>query len=174
MSAPGEPRLRGFAPLLGPRPRVLVLGSMPGAASLAAAEYYGHPRNAFWPIMGELFGAGPELPYPERTARLTAAGVALWDVLAACRRRGSLDSAIEPDSVEANDIAGLLAARPGIHHVFCNGTAAATLYRRHVHARLPVPLPWTRLPSTSPAHAGRSYGDKLGAWRVLADTLAVD
>ena len=104
----------------------------------------------------------------------TAAGVALWDVLAACRRRGSLDSAIEPDSIEANDIAGLLAAHPGIRHVFCNGTAAATLYRRHVLARLPVPLPWTRLPSTSPAHAGRSLADKLVAWRVLADTLAGD
>ena len=65
------------------RREVLVLGSMPGAASLARTEYYGHPRNAFWPIMGALFGAGPELPYAERTARLTAAGVQcelhLWD-----------------------------------------------------------------------------------------------
>ena len=174
MPDPAAVRLCGFPPLVGERPRVLVLGSMPGAASLAALEYYGHPRNAFWPIMGELFGAGPALPYAERTARLGAAGVALWDVLAACRRPGSLDSAIEPDSIELNDIPGLLAAQPGIRHVFCNGTAAATLFRRHVLGRLPRALPWTRLPSTSPAHAGRSLADKLAAWRVLADTLAVD
>lgn len=167
-------RLCGFPPLTGVAPRVLVLGSMPGAASLARTEYYGHPRNAFWPIMGVLFGAGPELPYAERTARLTAAGVALWDVLAACRRRGSLDSAIEPASIEVNDIAGLLAAQPGIVHVCCNGTAAATLYRRHVLARLPRTLPWTRLPSTSPAHAERSFADKLAAWRMLAALLMPD
>lgn len=174
MSTTAAPLVRSFAPLFRADARVLVLGSMPGTASLAAAQYYAHPRNAFWPIMGELFGAGPALPYAERTARLGAAGVALWDVLAACRRPGSLDSAIEPDSIELNDIPGLLAAQPGIRHVFCNGTAAATLFRRHVLGRLPRALPWTRLPSTSPAHAGRSLADKLAAWRVLADTLAVD
>ncbi len=141
---------------------------MPGAASLAAAQYYAHPRNAFWPIMGALFGAGPELPYPERLQRLKDAGVALWDVIAGCERRGSLDSAITPASIEANDFAGLFRDCPHIGHVFFNGTAAETVFRRHVRGRIALPaLHFTRLPSTSPAHAARSFEAKLAAWQAV-------
>jgi len=142
---------------------------MPGEASLAAAAYYAHPRNAFWPIMGALFGAGPALPYPERLARLTASGVALWDVIAACERDGSLDSAIAPDSVEANDFARLFRDCPCITHVFFNGTAAEAAFRRHVrgHIALPPTLQFTRLPSTSPAHAARGFDAKLAAWQAV-------
>ncbi len=158
---------RGFAPVVGGTPRVLVLGSLPGAASLAAGQYYAHPRNAFWMIMGEIAGAAPALPYAERCARLVACGIALWDVCAAARRPGSLDSAIEPASVEPNDFAGLLAAHPCIGHVAFNGAKAAELYRRLVQPSLagaPGRLPQIVLPSTSPAHAGRSFASKLEAW----------
>lgn len=167
MSTPA--RLRSFAPAVRADARVLVLGSMPGQASLDAAQYYAHPRNAFWPIMGALFGAGPELPYAERLARLNAAGVALWDVIAACQRSGSLDSAITPDSIEPNDFAGLFRRCPQIRHVFFNGTTAETAFRRHVRSRVALPpdLGFTRLPSTSPAHAARGFDAKLAAWQAV-------
>lgn len=166
MSTP--PLCRSFAPACAADARVLVLGSMPGAASLAANEYYAHPRNAFWPIMGALFGAGPELPYAERLQCLTAAGVALWDVIAACERPGSLDSAIAPASIQANDFARLFRDCPHIGHVFFNGSAAETAFRRHVHGRIALPaLHFTRLPSTSPAHAARGFAAKLAAWQAV-------
>lgn len=154
---------------------MLVLGSMPGAASLAAAEYYAHPRNAFWPIMGALFGAGPQLSYRERLQRLNAAGVALWDVIGTCSRAGSLDSAIDPHSIEANDFAGLFAACPHIGHVFFNGSAAETAFRRHVRGRVALPaLHFTRLPSTSPAHAARGFEAKLAAWQAVQAAIRTD
>lgn len=161
---------RGFPPIAAPGARILILGSMPGRASLAAGQYYAHPRNAFWPIMGALLGFDPALHYPERAARLAAAGIALWDVLHACTRPGSLDTAIDRDSAEPNDFAAFLAAQPGIHHVFFNGAAAAALFRRHDH--LPPGAVSTRLPSTSPAHAGRNFAEKLAAWEAVADALA--
>lgn len=167
-----------FKPVYREDARALVLGSMPGAASLAATQYYAHPRNAFWPIMGALFDAGPEHPYPVRLDRLLDAGIALWDVIGRCRRTGSLDSAIDADSVEPNDLPGLFAACPRLTHVFFNGGAAETAFRRHVgiagaaagaagptghgHA-----LTLVRLPSTSPAHAARSFADKLAAWQAV-------
>nr|WP_286206613.1 DNA-deoxyinosine glycosylase [Thauera linaloolentis] len=163
-----------FAPAARTDARVLVLGSMPGAASLAAAQYYAHPRNAFWPIMGALFGAGPALPYAERLARLNAAGVALWDVIAACERSGSLDSAITPASIEANDFARLFRESPAIGHVFFNGTTAETSFRRHVLNRVALPsgLQFTRLPSTSPAHAALGPEAKLAAWQAVRQAAA--
>jgi hypoxanthine-DNA glycosylase len=168
----GGPRLRSFAPVFRADARVLILGSMPGAASLAAAQYYAHPRNAFWPIMGALFDAGAELPYDVRLGRLLDAGIALWDVIGRCHRSGSLDSRIAADSVEPNDIAGLLAACPHIGHVFFNGGAAETAFRRHVRLAAGLrPLHRTRLPSTSPAHAARSLEAKLAAWQAVREAL---
>ncbi|MBN8442508.1 MAG: DNA-deoxyinosine glycosylase [Thauera sp.] len=169
------PQICSFPPVFRADARVLILGSMPGEASLAAAQYYAHPRNAFWPIMGALFGAGAELPYAQRLARLNAAGVALWDVIARCRRPGSLDSAIARDSVEPNDFAALFAACPRISHVFFNGTTAETAFRRHV--RLPADfrsLSFARLPSTSPAHAARDLAAKLAAWQAVPAALGED
>jgi len=139
---------------------------MPGAASLAAARYYAHPRNAFWPIVGGLFGFDPALDYPGRLLALMAAGVALWDVIGSCQRLGSLDSAIVAGSIEANDFAAFFAVHREIRHVFFNGQAAATAFRRHVPA--PVGVRCHRLPSTSPAHAALSLADKRVAWAVLA------
>lgn len=161
---------RSFPPISDQRARVLVLGSMPGAASLGAGEYYAHPRNAFWPIMGELFGAGPELTYAVRRERLLAAGVAVWDVLRSCRRAGSLDTAIERDSEEANDFVTFFASHSAVRLVAFNGQKAQTAFRRHVTPTLDEAtlqrLVFVRLPSTSPSHAGRSLAVKLEAWRV--------
>ena len=169
-----DTRIRCFPPVADPATaRVLILGSMPGAASLDANQYYAHPRNQFWSIMGTLFGAHPALPYAERLAMLTGAGVALWDVLSSCERRGSLDSAIDLRSAQANDFAAFLERHAGIRRVLFNGALADTCFRRNVmpHVR---PLDMLRLPSTSPAHAGLSASDKLHVWRTALQPSAVD
>ncbi|MFM1886088.1 MAG: hypothetical protein RL026_1245 [Pseudomonadota bacterium] len=145
---------------------MLVLGSLPGAASIAAGQYYAHPRNLFWPFMGELFGAGPALPYAERVARLTAAGIAVWDVLASAPRHGSLDSAIALRAAVRNDIAGLLAREPGLRWVACNGQLAARVLARQA-GTLPAGVHCEVLPSTSPANAGLPVAQRLERWRVL-------
>lgn len=159
-------RLEGFPPVATRDARVLVLGSMPGAASLRAAQYYAHPQNRFWPIMGALVGALPTLPYRQRLRRLTGAGIALWDVLAACEREGSLDSAIRDDTAEANDFAGFFTAHPRIRAVLFNGGKAEAAFRRLVLPSLPaLALDCRRLPSTSPANASQPAAMKLAAWR---------
>lgn len=160
-------RVRSFPPIEDARARVLVLGSMPGAASLAAGQYYAHPRNLFWPIMGELFGAGPDLPYARRVRRLKERRIAVWDVLATCVRAGSLDSAIEETTIAVNDFASFFRAHPRIGRVFFNGAKAEAAYRRYVLASLDTvsrSLECVRLPSTSPAHAAMSYEQKRDAW----------
>ncbi len=159
---------RGFQPVAASGARVLILGSLPGAQSLRYHQYYAQPRNAFWTILGVLVGAGPELPYEQRIARLEHAGIALWDVCAAARRLGSLDAAIERDSVEVNDFAGFYAGQPQLQRVCFNGRTAAALYRRHVLPSLTSrqrALQQVELPSTSPAHASVPAAMKLLHWR---------
>ena len=160
----------GFPPIARADARLLILGSLPGAESLRRRQYYAQPRNHFWRIAGELYGARPELAYEERAAALLENGVALWDVCAAAFRVGSLDASIEPATIEVNDFAAFFAAHPRIAHVACNGTTAAELYRRRVLPGLPAPwreLAPVRLPSTSPAHAAMSFEQKLARWREL-------
>jgi hypoxanthine-DNA glycosylase len=160
----------GFAPLVGGAPRVLILGSLPGAASIAQQQYYAQAQNAFWLIMGRLFGAGRELPYDQRVRKLIAQRVAVWDVLAAAQRAGSLDASIVRESIAVNDVAALLREFPTIAFVAFNGRTAAELYHRHVHATLPESLralPTATLPSTSPAHAALDLQAKLARWRVV-------
>ncbi|MBW7900857.1 MAG: DNA-deoxyinosine glycosylase [Rhodocyclaceae bacterium] len=166
--------VRSFPPIADAGARVLILGSMPGVASLVAGRYYAHGRNAFWPLMGALLGFAADAPYEARTAALRAAGVALWDVLHACTREGSLDAAIDRDSEVANDLPGFLAAHPRIRHVFFNGAAAEDCFRRRVLPGLDAAaLAFARLPSTSPANAAHSFEKKCAAWRAaLAPHLA--
>lgn len=136
---------------------------MPGAASLAAGQYYAHPRNAFWPIMGELIGAGPDKPYANRTVLLRANHTALWDVLQNCTRPGSLDSNIA-DEVP-NDFAAFFAAHPRIERVALNGGAAFKFFRKYAAHLAPAGAAIVQLPSTSPAHAARSFAEKCKLWR---------
>ncbi|GAB4413133.1 MAG: DNA-deoxyinosine glycosylase [Sideroxydans sp.] len=144
----------------------LILGSMPGRQSLAAGQYYAHPRNVFWRIMGELVGAHPHLPYAARLQVLQSARLALWDVLHSCERKGSLDSDIQAET--ANDFARFFAEHPHITHVGFNGAKAEQSFRRLVLGKHPLPpLVLTRLPSTSPAHAGMPYAEKLACWRAF-------
>jgi hypoxanthine-DNA glycosylase len=144
---------------------------MPGAASLQAGEYYAHPRNAFWSIIESLFGIAHAAPYAVRVHALSSAGIAVWDVLQACRRSGSLDSAIERDSIVTNEFTWLLGQNPGIQRIFFNGGTACTLYERHVLPALPPDqqrIARFTLPSSSPANARLSLQQKAQAWRVIS------
>jgi hypoxanthine-DNA glycosylase len=153
--------LQGLAPIAERDARLLVLGSFPGAASLAAQQYYGHPRNHFWPILSAMWGVDlAAVPYRSRIAALKRHGLALWDVYAACRREGSLDSAIE--DAEPNDLAGLVARLPALRAIAHNGGESA----RAMRITRALGLPVHRLPSTSPANASWSFERKLAAWQA--------
>ncbi len=163
----GSGAVRGFQAVASQEPDVLVLGSMPGVISLREQQYYAHPRNAFWPIAAAVFGFEASLPYDLRLAALNGAGVALWDVLQACEREGSLDADIKADSVVPNDFAAFFASHPHIQRVCFNGAKAAALYRRHVLPKVTAltHLEYVALPSTSPAHAAAGFDAKLAVWR---------
>lgn len=165
---------QGFPAVSRADARLLILGSMPGKASLEATEYYAFPRNAFWKIMGELFGAGPELDYRLRLQKLISHRVALWDVVGRCHRPGSLDSAIVDDGLVTNDFARFFTRHPHVSHVYFNGQTAAGLFRQKVRPGLAGAFSCHTLPSTSPAHAARSYAEKLEAWSVVKDCLELE
>ena len=161
-------KARGFAPIADAGARVLILGSLPGQRSIDAGEYYAHPRNAFGPVIEQLFGIPAAAPYAERVSGLKQRGVALWDVLHESQRRGSLDSAIEITAAEANGIAAFLDAHQQVCLVCFNGQKAAQLYRRFIVPDLSEPHPDTViLPSTSPAHAAMPFAKKLDHWRIV-------
>lgn len=164
----------GFPPIADERARVLVLGSLPGRKSLEMQEYYAQPYNAFWRIMGELMGAGPDLPYRERLTLLRVRGLAVWDVLAAGEREGSLDSAIVPASIVVNDFNTFFARHGKIELICFNGNTAANLFRRKVHPKLApqwVSIERRVLPSTSPAYAALRFGDKLERWAAALTSI---
>lgn len=164
-------RLVGLPPVFDAQARLLVLGSFPGAASLQAAQYYAHPRNAFWPVMGALLGEAEMLarPYDERLQALRRHRIALWDAVAACRREGSLDTAIE--AAEPSDLRELVARLPHLRAIACNGALA---HKQTLLALGDTSLPVLRLPSTSPAHAGLSLATKIAAWREALATMLGD
>ncbi|MDX8391733.1 MAG: DNA-deoxyinosine glycosylase [Mariprofundaceae bacterium] len=152
--------------------RVLILGSMPSRKSLAEQQYYAHPRNAFWPMMGELFDFDAALPYETRLQCVKNNNIALWDVARQCIRPGSLDADIR--DVKANDFKPFFASHRQIRHVFFNGRKAESLFLNMVQAQLPLPyqsFKRTLLPSTSPAHAAISFAEKLVTWKSVRDTL---
>ena len=163
------PLLEGFPPVVDDTAGLLILGSFPSVQSLATRQYYGNPRNAFWPITGALFGFDAAAAYEKRLAALQSAGVALWDVLHKCRRAGSADAKIDPKSLVANDFGHLFAAYPAITRVCFNGSTAQKLFRRlvDVDGDCDVFKECLSLPSTSPARA-MPAGQKLQAWRAIA------
>lgn len=160
MAAAEASLLRGLAPIIDDRARILILGSFPSPASLAAGQYYAHRQNQFWRILGAILGRPlAALDYPERQAAVQAAGLAIWDVYGACAREGSLDSAIRQG--EANDFTRLPALAPGLSRVCFNGRTAAKFERALAGCGYEILV----LPSTSPANAGWSFERKLAAWR---------
>ena len=163
-------RSEGFPAVATSESRVLVLGTLPGPESLRQRQYYAQPRNAFWRIIGELFGAGPDEPYARRLKRLKESRVALWDVCASAYREGALDAAIRPDSIVVNDFTRFLRAHPRVQLICFNGQTAEKLYRQRVMSGMPESMQGIRrqvLPSTSPAYAAMSYANKLKRWEIV-------
>lgn len=154
-------RLIAFPPVAREDARILILGSMPSAASLAQGFYYGHPRNAFWRILADVFGCPPPDTVADKTALLLAHRLALWDVLHSCVREGSLDSAIR--DMEINDFHSLFERCPGIERVLLNGGTARRVFLKY-GAPFLAGRTWLALPSTSPAYT-LSYERKLAQWR---------
>jgi len=156
-----DARLVGLAPVIARHTKLLVLGSFPGAASLQAQQYYGHPRNHFWPLLSALWGVDlVGMGYRQRLAELRRRGLGLWDIYASCRRQGSLDQAIE--DAEYNDLASLRRRAPALRWVAHNGGESARAMRHVASLGYEV----LRLPSTSPANASWSFDRKLAAWRA--------
>lgn len=161
-------RIHGFPPLARPDAIVLILGSMPSRESLAQGQYYAHPRNAFWPILARVLEMRTE-DYAERAALAMERGVAVWDVFRDCVRPGSLDSAIDERTAATNDFSAFFDEHPAIRRILFNGAKAESVFLRRVLPGLDerrAAIPRLRLPSTSPAHAGMRFEDKLAAWKA--------
>jgi hypoxanthine-DNA glycosylase len=162
--------IHGLAPVARSDARVLVLGSMAGPASLRAQQYYAHPQNQFWAIMGAACGASPTLAYAERCARLQAGGIALWDVLRSCQRTGAADAAIALADAEANELPRFLSRHAQLASVLFNGALAERVWRLRIDPQLQAgparqpPLRLLRLPSTCAANAGWSRSRRLAVW----------
>lgn len=154
-------RIIAFPPVAPPNARILILGSMPSVESLNQGFYYAHPRNAFWRVLAEVFGAPLPADVPGKIMLLERHGLALWDVLKSCEREGSLDSAIREPAV--NDFSGLFERCPQINRVLFNGGTAHRLFMKHGTSYL-AGREWARLPSTSPAYT-LAYERKLALWR---------
>ena len=162
-------RVHSFPPISDPASHVLILGSMPGKASLRAKQYYAHPQNAFWKIVTELLALDPAAPYEVRVEALRARGIALWDVMKSCTRESSLDSDVVESSIVPNAFPSFLRAHPRIRTVCFNGAKAEATFHKYALPRLGAlgDLAYYRLPSTSPAHASLSFAKKLAAWRAV-------
>jgi len=166
----------GFPPIADAHARVLVLGSLPGRKSLEMHEYYAQPYNAFWRIMGELFDAGPAHGYSTRLERLRERGIAVWDVLAAGEREGSLDASIVPKSIVVNDFNAFFERHSRIRLICFNGNTAAGLFRRKVLPGLAAgwaAIETQALPSTSPAYASLRFEQKLARWAAVLGPATV-
>jgi TDG/mug DNA glycosylase family protein len=162
--------VHSFKPLAAANASRLILGSMPGKASLQAHQYYAHPRNAFWRIIESLLALEPGLSYQQRCARLIEHRIALWDVLQTCTRSGSLDSDIVESSIVPNDFTAFFETHSRIERLYFNGAKAEQMYKKYVLPRLPqrfADISTHRLPSTSPANAAIDFAGKLNQWRVI-------
>ena len=157
-----ESVLQGLAPVIAPHTRLVVLGSFPGEVSLTTQQYYGHPRNHFWPILSALWSTDLRaLHYADRLKFILGKGLGIWDVYASCRREGSLDSAIE--DARPNDLPMLKRLAPDLRAIAHNGGESA----RSMPVTRALGVPVHRLPSTSPANASWSFERKLAAWREV-------
>lgn len=159
--------IHSFAPIESSNARVLILGSIPSAVSIQHQQYYAHPRNAFWKIMGDLADAGPELDYQQRCEALKSRGIALWDVLKCCTREGSLDSGIDNSSIKVNDLGSFFESHTDLEAVLFNGAKAEQIFYRQLKQLVSQhpKVTFIRLPSTSPAHAAKSFSEKLTEWK---------
>ncbi|MCX5740695.1 MAG: DNA-deoxyinosine glycosylase [Proteobacteria bacterium] len=166
-------RVHGFAAIADRSSRILILGSMPGIASLRAGEYYAHPRNAFWKIIGTLLELDVAASYESRIAALRKQRIAVWDVLASCKRETSLDSNIEESSIVVNEFAPFFRTHAMIRTICFNGAKAESCFRKQVLPEVTGAGAFTyhRLPSTSPAHAAMSLAEKVEAWRAVLDPI---
>jgi TDG/mug DNA glycosylase family protein len=168
-------KVKSFTPMAGDRPTVLILGLRPGLESLRVGQYYVHPCNAFWDIMGHICGARAAAEYAERIERLKRAGIALWDVLRYCVCRGCLDAPQGETREVANNLGAFLATHPDIRCIGFNGAPAARAFDRYVRPDLHVDLPATlrliTLPCSSRANTRLSVKAKLKQWQVVAQYL---
>lgn len=159
--------VEGFAPIATPDSQGLILGTAPSCASLKQQQYYAHPRNAFWPILGSILGFDPQLNYPQRKTFLRQKRLALWDVLLSCERKMSADSSIQP--IQFNNFNQFFKTHPHLQAVFFNGQMAKKLFFKQ--PKIPKILVYSVLPSTSPANARLRFSEKLQAWQVIQDFL---
>ncbi len=154
--------------------RVLVLGSFPGKRSLEERQYYAHPRNVFWRIMGEMFHFDDTIDYQQRISTVNNCKIGLWDVLQSCRRDGSLDSKIETATIVINDFTGFFDCHPALRLIVFNGSKAETEFKKRVLPKQQEPgkhIDMIRMPSTSPAMATMSYQEKYKAWSAIKKYL---
>lgn len=169
-SAQSDKRTAGFPPVAGRDARVLILGSLPSERSIAAGQYYAHPRNAFWPIMAAVTGAKGS--YAQRIAALLRHKIALWDVLQSSERPGSLDANIRLSTCQVNDFAEFLARHEALQLICFNGQQAAKIFSSRVSPALPGgEIESLTLPSTSPAHAAMRMEEKQQCWQRALDRV---
>ncbi|MCK4840699.1 MAG: DNA-deoxyinosine glycosylase [Methylococcales bacterium] len=160
-------KINGFPPIADKNAKILILGSMPSEASLLEQEYYAHKRNAFWPMMRTIFNDG-SADYNQRKKLLIGHDIAVWDVLKQCYRQGSLDSAINMDSIESNDFQSFFRAHKQVKKVIFNGAKAESIYLKFILPQIESQfayLQYKRLPSTSPAHAAMTVDQKIAIWK---------
>jgi double-stranded uracil-DNA glycosylase len=168
-------RIHSFAPIAHEQAEILILGSMPGQASLAAGQYYAHKQNAFWRIMAELLSFDPGIPYVDKVQVLRSARIALWDVLHSCKRTGSLDSMIEAETQIANNFVTFFCHHRYVTHICFNGSKAETCFKQLVAPKIRSDrFCYHRLPSTSPANASISFLRKLEAWRAILKSIRTE
>ncbi len=169
-----KPYLVGFEPIISINAKILILGSMPSTTSINLQQYYGHPRNAFWPIMNALLNDNPEQSYSSRKNWLINNNMAVWDVLQNCQRTGSLDANIDAKTAKTNDFNSLFNTHPNIKQVFFNGKLAEKLYKLHILPRLDNRYSYLKyhyLPSTSPAYAALKLEQKIEAWKAINQSM---
>ena len=157
--------ITSFSPIANKSANILILGSMPGLASLAVNQYYAHPRNGFWRIMSDIYGFSPTSTYDCKVESLTTSGVAVWDVLQSCERIGSLDSAIINGTRISNDFQTFFEQYSEIKLIGFNGSEAQKSFNKFVLPKVHLKnLSYVLLPSTSPANT-QSLEQKIIAWK---------